>query len=94
MPGTIQAWRTLQGAHRPRALSSWSSHAETHAGQGHGGESGFSSARVLCVHKVLSTLKQSVFQTKVWQCPQGGWGAEEDHLPCHQPSDGLTGLSL
>lgn len=45
-----------------------------------GGGSGFSSACGSCVHKVLSTLRQSVFQTKLWQCPQGkspgGWGAE------------------
>ena len=74
MPRTVQAWRTLQGADRPRALSSGSSHAETHAGRGHGGESGFSSARVLCVHKVLSTLRQSVLLDEGLAVPPGRMG--------------------
>ena len=63
MPRTVQAWRTLQGADRPRALSSGSSHAETHAGRDMVGSLG-SLLRECCVSTKCSAHSGSPYSRR------------------------------
>ena len=72
LPGTVLVTEDAAGSRQTQSPVLMELSGRDARGTGDvGGGSGFSSTCVLCVHKVLSTLRQSVFQTKVWRCPQG-----------------------
>ena len=91
MPGSVQRMEDTAGSSQTQSpVLMELSRRDTRGAGDMGGESGFSSACVLCVHKALSTLRQSVFQMKVWQCPArasplGGGGQNRTTSPAASP---------